>query len=231
GHDLDGKPELADLLQELNKIDGLWRIRFLTNHPKDMSIRLIETIARCEKVCEAINLPAQAGSNEILSLMRRGYTVEEYRRLIDDIRRRIPGIALSNDIIVGFPTETEAQFEQTMKLLADIRFDAVHVAVYSPRAGTIAAREMVDDVSALEKKRRLEAVEQLQEKIASEINAGLLGLKVEVLVEGKQKGKWFGRTRTDKPVFFEADENLLGKLATIRVDHTSPWSLQGTVAK
>jgi tRNA-2-methylthio-N6-dimethylallyladenosine synthase len=231
GRDLPEKKQLADLLFELNGIDDLWRIRFLTNHPKDMSDRLIEAIACCDKVCEAINLPAQAGSDEILALMRRGYTIEEYRRLIENIRRHVPGVALSNDIIVGFPTETEEQFERTVKLLTDLRFDAVHVAVYSPREGTLAAREMQDDIGSAEKKRRLTTIEQLQEKIAAEINAALLGQSLEILVEGKQKGKWFGRTRTDKPVFFESDENWYGKLATIRIDRTSPWSLQGTVAK
>ncbi|HXY74334.1 MAG TPA: tRNA (N6-isopentenyl adenosine(37)-C2)-methylthiotransferase MiaB [Dehalococcoidales bacterium] len=231
GRDLPEKRQLADLLYELNDIDGLWRIRFLTNHPKDMSERLIEAIASCDKVCEAINLPAQAGSDEILTLMRRGYTISEYRSLIANIRRHISGIALSNDIIVGFPTETEEQFEQTVKLLIELRFDAVHAAAYSPREGTLAAREMQDDISATEKKRRLTLIEQLQEKIATEINADLLDKELEILVEGKQKGKWFGRTRTDKPVFFEANENWYGKLATIRIDRTSPWSLQGTVAK
>ena len=231
GRDLPEKRQLADLLYELNDIDGLWRIRFLTNHPKDMSERLIEAIASCDKVCEAINLPAQAGSDEILTLMRRGYTISEYRSLIANIRRHISGIALSNDIIVGFPTETEEQFEQTVKLLTELRFDAVHAAAYSPREGTLAAREMQDDISATEKKRRLTLIEQLQEKIATEINAVLLDKELEILVEGKQKGKWFGRTRTDKPVFFEANENWYGKLATIRIDRTSPWSLQGTVAK
>jgi len=231
GRDLPEKRQLADLLYELNDIDGLWRIRFLTNHPKDMSERLIEAIASCDKVCEAINLPAQAGSDEILTLMRRGYTIAEYRSLIANIRRHISGIALSNDIIVGFPTETEEQFEQTVKLLTELRFDAVHAAAYSPREGTLAAREMRDDISATEKKRRLTLIEQLQEKIATEINADLLDKELEILVEGKQKGKWFGRTRTDKPVFFEANENWYGKLATIRIDRTSPWSLQGTVAK
>jgi tRNA-2-methylthio-N6-dimethylallyladenosine synthase len=231
GRDLNEKKQLADLLHELNGIDGLWRIRFLTNHPKDMSDRLIEPIASCDKVCEAINLPAQAGSDEILTLMRRGYTVEEYTKLIGKIRLNVPGIAISSDIIVGFPTESGEQFDRTVKLLTDLRFDAVHVAAYSPREGTLAAREMQDTVTASEKKRRLRVIEQLQEKIAAEINDGLLGQNLEILVEGKQKGKWFGRTRTDKPVFFEANENWYGKLATIRIDRTSPWSLQGIVAK
>jgi len=227
GHDLPDKPELADLLTELNTIDDLWRIRFLTNHPKDMSIRLIDTIARLDRVCPAINIPAQAGSNEILKLMRRGYTIEQYRRLIGEIREKIPGVALSNDVIVGFPSETEAQFQETVSLLTDLKFDTVHIAVYSPRPGTAAAREYPDDVPEAEKKRRLQALEKLQEGIAREINAHLLGQAVEVLVEGKEKGKWYGRTRTDKIVFFDSDDDWSGKLAILKIERTSPWSLQG----
>jgi tRNA-2-methylthio-N6-dimethylallyladenosine synthase len=229
GHDLPDNPELADLLTQLNAMDGLWRIRFLTNHPKDMSHRLIETMTRLNKVCESINLPVQSGSNKILKAMRRGYTVEEYRHLVTEIRRIMPGVALSNDVIVGFPSETTAQFQETVNLLEELRFDTVHVAVYSPRPGTIAAREFEDNVPPEEKKRRFKIIEQLQESIANEINAGLMGRIVEVLVEGKEKGKWYGRTRTDRIVFSKGDDNWLGKLANVTIERTSPWSLQGTI--
>ena len=228
GHDLPEKPDLADLLTELNGVDGLYRIRFLTNHPKDMSRRLIETVARLEKVCKNITLPAQAGSNEILTAMRRGYTIENYKKLVGEIREIIPDVGLVSDIIVGFPSETEAQFRQTVNLLTGLRFDAVHLAAYSPRPGTIAAREMADDVPEDEKKRRLKMLEGLQENILTEINAQLKGKIVEILVEGKQKGKWFGRTGTDKLVFFTDNVNYMGKLVNLRIDQTSPWSLQGT---
>ena len=229
GHDLPERPDLADLLGELNQIDGLWRIRFLTNHPKDMSRRLIEAMARLDKVCPAINLPAQAGSDEVLRAMRRGYTVAEYRNLIAFIREKVPGVALSNDIIVGFPGESEAQFQDTVNLLADLRFDAVHIAAYSPRPGTTAARELRDNVPAAEKKRRLQVLESLQEGIAAEINAGLQGRNVEVLVEGRQKGKWYGRTRTDKLAFFSSNGDWRAKRAIVNIERASPWSLQGTV--
>ena len=228
GHDLPGKPELADLLTELNGIEGLYRIRFLTNHPKDMSRRLIKTVAQLEKVCKNITLPAQAGSNEILKAMLRGYTIEDYRRLVNEIRSEIPDVGLVSDIIVGFPSETEAQFQQTVNLLSEIRFDTVHLAAYSPRPGTIAARELTDDISADEKKRRLVIVEKLQEDIITEINAKLKGKIVEILVEGKQKGKWYGRTGTDKLVFFSDNANYIGKLVNLKMVLTSPWSLQGT---
>lgn len=228
GHDLPDKPELAYLLTELNDIDSLYRIRFLTNHPKDMSHRLIQTIARIDKVCKHISLPVQAGNNEILKAMRRGYTVEDYHRLISKIRREIPGVALSNDVIVGFPSESEPQFQQTVSLLTELRFDTVHIAAYSPRPGTIAARELVDDIPADEKKRRLSIVEQLQERIAAEINAGLIGKTVEILVEGKEKGKWYGRTDTDNLVFFNNNANYMGKLVNLKIEYSGPWSLQGT---
>lgn len=227
GHDLPEKTDLADLLTELNAIDGLARIRFLTNHPKDMSTKLIETIAHLDKVCEQLYLPVQSGSNDILKAMRRGYTTEQYRQLINQIRSKIPGIALSTDIIVGFPSESADQFQQTVDLLSEIKFDTVHIAAYSPRAGTTAARELEDNIPLPEKKERLNIVEQLQEKIATEINARLMGETVEVLVEAKSKDKWQGRTRTGKLVFFNDDNNRLGQLVNIKVNKTSPWSLQG----
>ncbi len=229
GHDLPEKPDLADLLTELNSIKGLARIRFLTSHPKDMSRKLIEAVASLDRVCEHINLPVQAGDDEILRAMGRGYKVEYFRELVQRIRRAIPNVALATDIIVGFPGETEEQFRRTFDLLADLKFDNVHVAAYSPRTGTSAAKKFKDDVPSSEKKRRLQKVEELQSVVASEINANLLGQTVEVLVEGKKKGKWFGRTRTDKLVFFEGDKDYTGQLVNIEIKKTSPWSLQGLV--
>ena len=229
GHDLPDKPDLADLLTELNNVDGLARIRFLTNHPKDMSPGLIEAVANLDKVCEQISLPAQSGSNDILKAMKRGYTVEQYRQLITQIRRQIPGVALSTDVIVGFPSESDSQFQQTVNLLSETKFDTVHIAAYSPRTGTVAARELEDNIPLPEKWERLNKIEQLQEKIAAEINAQLLGRTVEILVEGKAKGKWQGRTRTGKLVFFSNENNCLGQMMKIRIDRTSPWSLQGKV--
>ena len=229
GHDLPGKPDLADLLAELDAIYGLARIRFLTNHPKDMSSRLIEAIVSLDKVCEQITLPVQSGSNEILEAMRRGYTVEQYRQLITRIRSKIPGVALSTDVIVGFPSESASQFQQTVDLLSELKFDTVHVAAYSPRPETIAAREFADDVPLPEKKERLNIIEHRQEEIATGINAQLLGRTVEILVEGETKGKWQGRTRTGKLVFFSDDNDCLGQLVKLKVTKTSPWSLQGKI--
>jgi tRNA-2-methylthio-N6-dimethylallyladenosine synthase len=229
GHDLPEKPDLADLLHELNPIEGLARIRFLTNHPKDMSPHLIEVIARLDKVCQQLNLPVQAGSNKILKAMRRGYTIEQYRRLIQEVRDKIPEIALTTDVIVGFPGETEAQFQQTADLLSELRFDAVHVAAYSPRPGTYAAKKLADNVPPVEKKRRLDHIERLQKAIATQINARIQNRVVEVLVEGKARERWQSRTRSGKLVFFSDNSDRLGQLVKIRIEKTSPWSLQGRV--
>ncbi len=227
GADLPSRPDLARLLAELNKIEGLYRIRFLTNHPKDMSDSLIEAIAGLAKVCEQINIPLQAGDDRILEAMRRGYTAGQYRRLVARIRQAVPEISLSTDVIVGFPGETEGQFEETLKLLAEIGFATVHVAAYSPRPGTLAAAEYEDDVPAVEKKKRLKAVEKLQKGISTDINARLTGSRVEVLVEGRKKGKWHGRSRSGKLVFFSASGDMRGRLKEIVVNRAGPWSLQG----
>jgi tRNA-2-methylthio-N6-dimethylallyladenosine synthase len=231
GHDLPGHPDLADLLNELAGIDGLVRIRFLTNHPKDMSLKLIETMASVSKVCEHLELPIQSGDNDILKAMRRGYTLEHYRDLVDSIRGTIPCISLSTDMIVGFPGETEEQFQHSLSLVQEMKFDVIHVAAYSPRPGTAAWREYQDDVPAEVKKERLNQIEELQTTVASEINSQLEGEHVEVLVEGTKGRKWFGRTRSNKLVFFEDAGDWLGQLAIVNIQKTSPWSLIGQVKK
>ncbi len=229
GHDLLAQPNLSDLLTKLNDIDGLARIRFLTNHPKDISQKLVETIASLDKVCKHISLPFQAGDNDILKAMRRGYTIEQYRQLVEAIRGHIPEMALSTDVIVGFPGESEDQFGRSVVLLEEIRFDTVHVAAYSPRPGTIASRKHQDNVPPEIKKQRLNRIEALQSKIAGEINYLLRSETVEVLVESRKKGKWFGRTRSDKLVFFEDEGNCLGQLVNVTISKTSPWALQGEI--
>jgi tRNA-2-methylthio-N6-dimethylallyladenosine synthase len=227
GHDLPGYPDLADLLGELGSIDDLARIRFLTNHPKDISLKLIETMASLSKVCGHLELPVQSGDNDILKAMRRGYTVERYRELVQIIRHKIPQMSMSTDIIVGFPGETEEQFEHSLSLVQEMRFDVIHVAAYSPRPGTTACREYQDDIPAEVKKERLSKVEELQTAIASEINSQLQGKEAEVLIEGMKGGKWFGRTPSNKLVFFANAGDRLGQLAKVRIERTSPWSLGG----
>jgi tRNA-2-methylthio-N6-dimethylallyladenosine synthase len=225
----EGAPiDLAGLLREVHETPGLARLRFLTSHPRDMSDRLIAAVAELPKACPAINLPVQAGDDDVLRVMGRGYTVDGYRLLVQRMRQAIPGLALSTDLIVGFPGERDQQFQHSISLLAELRFDMVHVAAYSPRPGTRAA-SMVDDVSESEKGSRLQAVESLQVQIAGEINNELVGCITEVLVEDSHKGKWRGRTPTDKIVFFEDEANWRGRLARVRISRAGPWSLQGVM--
>ena len=227
GYDLPDKPDLAELLYSLNEIEGLLRIRFLTSHPIFMTDRIIETVAELDKVCKHINLPVQAGDDEVLRRMARRYTRQEYCQLVERIRSAIPGVTLSTDVIVGFPGETEEQFQRTVELLQELQFDKVHSAAYSTRPGTIASRKMPDDGPQEEKQRRLALVDQLQESILTEKNARLLGETVDVLVDGHHKGKWQGRTRNDKLVFIKDERDLLGQLIDVRIESTSPWSLKG----
>ena len=229
GHDLQDRPDLADLLTRIHDVEGLQRIRFLTSHPKFMSDRIIEAVGELPKVCEHINLPFQAGDDEVLGNMRRGYTADDYRRLVDRIRAIVPGVAMSTDVIVGFPGETQAQFHASLDLIEGIRFDKVHVAAYSTRPGTIAHRKMEDDVPLEVKKARVQAIEELQKAIATDINAGLSGQVVDVLVEGRHRGQWQGRTRSNKLVFFSHEADVMGELINVCIEKTSPWSLQGTV--
>jgi tRNA-2-methylthio-N6-dimethylallyladenosine synthase len=232
GHDLgdagQGRPpDLADLLEAVHRVPGLARIRFLTSHPADMTQRLVETAARLPLVCEHMEVPVQSGDDAVLRRMGRGYSVAEYRDLVARIRAAMPGVGLATDVIVGFPGETTAQFEATYRLLEEVRFDMVHVAAYSPRPGTPAAR-LADDVPPAEKDRRRRAVDHLQERIVAEINARLLGQTVEVLVEERHRGKWRGRTRTNKLVFFDVgQQDRTGRLVPVRITQAGAWSMQG----
>ena len=230
GYDLPDKPNLADLFARLDQIDGIERIRFLTSHPKFMTQEIIQAVADVPKVCEHINLPVQAGDDEILDEMRRQYSRQDYIDLVGRIREAMPEVALNTDIIVGFPGETEEQFQQTLDLLAVLKLDKVHCAAYSTRPGTIASRTMSDTVPEAEKTKRRQRVDLQQEQIQTEINAKLVGQYVEILVEGRQRGKWQGRTRSHKLVFFEDEAYHLGNLVQVKIDRSSPWSLQGTLA-
>ena len=220
---------LAGLLRRLHDVEGLQRIRFLTSHPNWMTDELLDAVAELPKVCEHIEVPAQAGDDEVLARMRRGYTAGDYRRLIARIRERIPNVSIATDVIVGFPGETAAQFQHTYDLLAELRLDKAHIARYSPRPQTLAARHLPDDVAPEEKERRRKALDDLQARIVGEINARLLEQTVEVLVEGKKKGRWWGRTRTDRLVFFDDERDWQGQLVQVRVTWTGPWSLIGEV--
>lgn len=248
----DGQwPDLGDLFRAIHETPGLARIRFLTSYPRDMTERIIRSVAELSKVCEHFNIPLQAGDNEVLAQMRRGYTIEEYREWVYRIRDIVPETSMSTDVIVGFSGETEAQFLNTLGVLQELRFDKVHVAAYSPRPGTIAWRHMDDDVPQEEKMRRLHAVEEQQERIATELNAQLAGTTQEVLVEGSKEGDageavYTGRNRGNKLVHFrttgsrqsevgngnrwEQRTPKIGELAGVEITKATPWSLQGHLA-
>jgi tRNA-2-methylthio-N6-dimethylallyladenosine synthase len=226
GRDLEEQPDLGDLMRTIHDLPGLERIRFLTSYPRDMTDRIIEAVAELPKVCESFSLPVQAGHDTTLEAMRRGYTLQEYRETVTRVRRLMPAAGITTDVIVGFPGETDAQFEATCSLLEEMRFDKVHVAGYSPRPGTIAHRRLADDVSEATKKERLQRIEEIQARIATQINAQLLGTTVEVLVEGEDDLRPHGRTRSGKIVHINGAAKP-GDLVDVRIDKTSPWSLQG----
>ncbi len=226
GHDLPVRADLGDLMRALHDIPGLDRVRFLTSYPRDMTPRIIEAVAELPKVCECFSLPVQAGDDRVLERMRRGYTLAEFRQRLDQVRRAMPEVGITTDVIVGFCGETDEEFRGTLRLLEEARFDKVHVAAYSPRPGTIAARKMEDDVLDAVKHERLLRVEALQERIAAEINAALRGQVRDVLVEGSKDGRWFGRTRTGKLVHFTGPARV-GETVPVRIDETTAWSLRG----
>jgi len=229
GDDLSPPRGMEELLPAVSGVGGIERIRFLTSHPNDMSDGIIDAVAELDKVCTHISLPVQAGDDEVLGRMRRGYTSDSYRLLVEKICQRVPDVTLSTDVIVGFCGETEEQYRRTYDLIRDLRFDKVHVAAYSERSGTIAVRTMEDSVPREEKKARQQALEELQTGIQTDINNKLEGGTVEVLVEGMKRGKAQGRTRSDKLVFFEGGERLIGKVVQVKILEASPWSLQGAV--
>ncbi|NLT74625.1 MAG: tRNA (N6-isopentenyl adenosine(37)-C2)-methylthiotransferase MiaB [Chloroflexi bacterium] len=228
GSDLDDGVDLADVLAAVHEIPGLLRLRFLTSHPREMSQRIIDAAAQLGKVCPSWELPVQAGDDAVLRRMARGYTIDRYRDVVARIRAAIPGAAINTDIIVGFCGETEEQFERTLELARELRFDQVHIAAYSVRTGTAAAT-WPDDVPPEEKERRRLALESLQTEITGEINARLRGRTVEILVEDRQRGRWRGRTASNKLVFFDDPADWRGRLARVRITWTGPWSMIGDV--
>ena len=236
GKDIPDGPSLAALLRIIHQVDGLERIRFLTSHPNWMTDELLDTVAELPKVMPHIEVPVQAGDDQVLEEMRRGYTADDYRRLVAKIRERLggvsfPGISIATDIIVGFPGESEEHFQRTYDLLAELQLDVAHLARYSSRPGTVAERRMVDDVPDADKWQRFRLLEALQERIAEEISARYLGQVVDVLFEEKVRGRWKGRTPTNKLVFVESEDDLLGQIRSVQVTWTGPWSMQAVLLK
>ena len=230
GTDLDDGTDLSRLLKEVAAIDGLERLRFLTSHPNYMTDAILETVATTPRICPQIEVPIQAGNNEVLARMRRGYTQEQYRELVERIRSFIPDAAIHTDIIVGFPGETEEQFQDTVSVVRDLEFDKIHIFKYSVRPKTIAERKMQDDVPEEEKHRRWQVIEDLQREVLDRKNLPLRGRTVPVLVESHYKGKWKGRTPHGKVTFFENPADLRGQVVNVKIDWTGPYTLIGKTA-
>jgi len=230
GKDIADGPNLAGLLRLVAEVEGLERLRFLTSHPNWMTEDILEVVADHPKIMPHIEVPVQAGNDDVLVNMKREYTSSDYRTLIAGIREIIPNVSVGTDIIVGFPGETEDQFMDTYNLLEDLRLDVAHLARYSPRPDTVATRRMEDDVMDEEKWRRYRLLEEQQARIVGEINEVLLGETVEVLFEEKVKGRWKGRTPNTKLVFVESERDLQGEILPVQITWTGPWSMQGRLA-
>jgi len=229
GLDLAEKPTLSSLLREMSRIDGLERIRFLTSHPNWMKDDLLDAVDELPKVMPHFELPIQAGDDAVLRNMRRGYSVEQFMLIVEKIRARFSTVSIATDLIVGFPGESEAQFDNSVEVLKAMRPDITHVARYSPRPGTLSARTMPDDVPDEEKLRRFRVIEALQEQITGEINQAYLGAKVPVLFEEKNKDRWRGRTPTNKLVFAESAQDLRGRVCDAEISWAGPWSMIAVV--
>ncbi len=231
GRGLGEKIEFADLLYRANSVAGIERIRFTTSHPKDVSDRLLQAIAECEKLCEHIHAPLQAGSNRILQRMNRNYSREHYLKLVERMRHYVPGVSITSDLIVGFPGETEEDFLETLDMVERVRFDAAFTFMYSQRSGTRAA-ELAEQIPLEEKKQRLERLNRRQYQIATEINQELQGSIQEVLVEGPSKTnpqKLTSRTRSNRIVIFSGGKDLIGRLINVKITEAKTFSLFGEI--
>ncbi|WP_245926247.1 tRNA (N6-isopentenyl adenosine(37)-C2)-methylthiotransferase MiaB [Sulfoacidibacillus thermotolerans] len=226
-----GNADFADLLRAIGRVEGIERVRFTTSNPWNFTDRVIAAIAETETVCEHIHLPVQSGSNAVLRKMNRGYTREYYLQLVKKIRAAIPNVALTTDIIVGFPTETEEDFLQTLQLIEEVSYDSAYTFIYSPRTGTPAAR-LEDPVPLEVKKERLNRLMELQNKISRLHNEQLIGKTLEVLIEGVSKTNpnvLSGRTRTNKIVLLDAPKEAIHQTVFTRIDAAQTWTLRGTL--
>jgi len=225
-----GRPEaLAGVLEQMDRVPGIERVRFVTSHPKDTSRRILEAVRDLPSVCEYLHMPAQAGSDRILKAMNRRYTQAEYRALVALARELVPGIAVASDFIVGFPGETEADYEQTATLVRDMRFQNSFVFKYSTRPGTAAAR-LADNVPLAEKKRRNLELLDIQAAVGLDEHRKLIGAKVEVLVEGRSKRdarRMTGRLRTNRIAVFPGDDSLTGRTVNVLIRDATALTLAG----
>ncbi|WP_461828899.1 tRNA (N6-isopentenyl adenosine(37)-C2)-methylthiotransferase MiaB, partial [Aquifex sp.] len=230
GKDFEKPIPFSELLYEVSKVPGVERIRFTTGHPRDLTDDIIEAMADIPQVCNALHLPFQAGSDRILALMDRGYTKEFYLERIAKLKEKIKDIALSTDVIVGFPTETEEDFEHTLDVLEKVKFEQVFSFKFSPRPGTPAA-EMEGQVPDEVKTERMRRLLDLQKRIMAELAKRYEGTVQEVLVEEEKNGELIGRTTTNKWASFKGDRSLLGKIVKIKVTKSSPFSLEGELVE
>lgn len=230
GNDLSQSATFSKLLESLNNINGIERIRFTTSHPKDFSFDLIKTIKKCNRICNHIHLPIQSGSTKILKMMNRKYDINYYKNTIKEIRNNIDNIAITTDVMVGFPGETEEDFMDTLRAFKEIEFDEAYTFIYSNRENAIASL-LPDQVPLQVKKERLWKLIDLQKEISTKINKKLEGEILEVLVDKKSKkhieNQFSGRTGTNKTVVFTSKQDLLGKLVKVKIIKSSPWTLYG----
>ncbi len=229
GNDLPGGENFARLLDEVNQVPGIERIRFTSPHPKHFTDDVVEVMARAEKVCEHVHLPVQAGSDRTLRRMGRRYTREQYLRLVEKMRAAIPDLAITTDIIVGFPGETDEDFMETIRLVEEVEFDGAFMFIYSPRIGTPATR-LKEQVPEDVKRDRIYHLIEVQNRISRKKNEEWVGRTVEVLVEGvshKDPSKLSGRSRQNKLVVFAGGQEFIGKTVDVRVVEAQTWSLSG----
>ncbi len=221
----------GELLKKVNEIQGLKRIRYLTSHPRDFKPELIQIISQLDKVCKHFHLPLQSGSNRILRKMGRGYTGEDYQKLVQEIRRLMPQASITTDLIVGFPGESDEDFKDTLELVKKLRFDSAFTFIYSTRSGTPAAK-LPDQIPLNIKKARLQELMLIQNKISKEINESLKGHIIEILVEGiskKETSVLEGKSETNKTVLFIGKKNLIGKFVQVEITEPQTWILKGKV--
>jgi tRNA-2-methylthio-N6-dimethylallyladenosine synthase len=231
GKTLGSGLNFTNLIKKIGKISGIERIRFTTSHPRDLSLELINCFAEEEKLCEHIHLPVQSGSNRILALMNRGYTMEEYMKKVDHLRKLSPQISITSDIIVGFPGETQNDYQETIDMMGKIRFDSTFSFKYSERKGT-AAQKLEGKIEECEKLRRLKQVQALQDRHTLETNIALEGSQQELLVEGKSKNSendLMGRTSSWKIVNFKSESELTGKRVKVKITKAYLHSLRGKI--
>ena len=232
GHDLKNGASFSSLLDEIGKIDGKFRLRFMSNHPKDLTEDVIEAIKRNPHACHAIHLPVQSGSNRILSLMNRRYSVEKYLSQIDSIRKIIPDCAITTDIIVGFPTETENDFLDTVNLVEKVKFDGAFTFVYSKREGTKAA-VMDGQIDPEIQKDRIMRLIDVQNDLNRKESLTYVGKTVEILVEDfdEKKNSYLGRDERGKMAYFSYDKNLIGKFVNVKITSAGGMSLMGEITE